>query len=55
VTAGPAMVGYTVGYGAEASLSVTSGSQTTYSIEVGDLDSDNFAANQYSYGIFTYA
>jgi hypothetical protein len=54
VTAGPAMVGYTVGYGVEASLSVTSGSQTTYSVEVGDLDGDNFAANQYSYGIFTY-
>lgn len=54
VTIGSAMGGYTVGYGAEASLSVTSGSQTTYSVEVGDLDSDNFAANQYSYGIFTY-
>lgn len=54
VTAGPAMAGYTVGYGVEASLSVTSGDQTTYSVEVGDLDGANFAANQYSYGIFTY-
>ena len=53
-TAGPAMVGYTVGYGVEASLTVTSGSQMTYSVEVGDLDGANFAANQYSYGIFTY-
>jgi hypothetical protein len=54
VTAGPAMTGYTVGYGAQASLTVTSGSQTTYSVEVGDLTSADFATNQYSYGIFTY-
>ena len=54
VTAGPAMVGFSVGYGSEASLTVTSGSQTTYSVAVGDLDGANFAANQYSYGIFTY-
>ena len=53
-TAGPGMVGFTVGYGAEASLTVTSGSQTTYSVEVGDLAGGDFAANQYSYGIFTY-
>lgn len=24
-------------------------------MEVGDLDADNFAASQFSYGIFTYA
>ena len=42
------------GHGVDASLTVTSGSQTTYSVEVGDLDGSNFAANQYSYGIFTY-
>jgi len=54
VTAGPAMVGFSVGYGTEASLTVTSGTQTTYSVEVGDLDGSNFAANQYGYGIFTY-
>ena len=54
VTAGPAMVGFSVGYGVDANLTVTSGSQTTYSVEVGDLDGSNFAANQYSYGIFTY-
>lgn len=54
VTAGPALFGYSVGYGVEASLTVTSGSQTTYSVEVGDLDAENFAANQYSYGMFTY-
>ena len=54
VTGGGGLAGYTVGYGAEASLTVTSGSQTTYSVEVGDLDGDNFAEHQYSYGIFTY-
>ena len=47
-------MGSSVGYGVDASLTVTSGSQTTYSVEVGDLDGANFAANQYSYGIFTY-
>ncbi len=54
VTAGPAMAGYTVGYGTDASLTFISGSQTTYTVAVGDLASDTFAANQYSYGIFTY-
>jgi hypothetical protein len=49
-----AMAGFSVGYGAEASLTITSGNQTSYSAEVGDLDAANFAANQYSYGIFTY-
>jgi len=54
VTAGPAVAGYTVGYGVEASLTVTSGTQTTCSVEVGDLDAEHFAANQYSYGTFAY-
>jgi hypothetical protein len=54
VTAGPALTGYSVGYGVSASLTITSGSSTSYSVTVGDLDAENFAANQYSYGMFTY-
>lgn len=54
VTAGPALAGYSVGYGVSASLTITSGSSTSYSVTVGDLDAENFADNQYSYGMFTY-
>lgn len=54
VTAGPALAGFSVGYGVSASLTVTSGSSTSYSVTVGDLDAASFADNQYSYGMFTY-
>jgi hypothetical protein len=54
VTAGPAMTGYSVGYGASASLTITSGASTSYAVTVGDLSAETFAENQYSYGIFTY-
>jgi hypothetical protein len=54
VTAGPAMAGYSVGYGVSASLTITSGSSTSYSVTVGDLSAETFADNQYSYGMFTY-
>ncbi|MBW1874967.1 MAG: hypothetical protein JRI98_06210 [Deltaproteobacteria bacterium] len=54
VTAGPAMAGYSVGYGVSASLTVTSGASTSYSVTVGDLSAETFADSQYSYGMFTY-
>ncbi|MBW2223567.1 MAG: hypothetical protein JRF54_04990 [Deltaproteobacteria bacterium] len=54
VTAGPAMVGFSVGYGVSASLTVTSGTSTSYSVTVGDLSAESFPDNQYSYGMFTY-
>ncbi|MEM6929130.1 MAG: hypothetical protein AAF602_19485, partial [Myxococcota bacterium] len=54
VTAGPAMAGFSVGYGAEASLTVTSGTSTTYSVTVGDLSAETFTDQQFSYGMFTY-
>lgn len=47
------MAGHTVGYGPEASLPVTSGMPMTYPVPVVDLSSDDFAANQYSNGVFT--
>jgi hypothetical protein len=52
--AGPAMVGFSVGYGVSASLTVTSGTSTSYSVTVGDLSAESFPDNQYSYGMFTY-
>lgn len=54
VTAGPALTGYSVGYGVSASLTITSGASTSYSVTVGDLSAEAFADNQYSYGMFTY-
>lgn len=53
-TAGVAMSGYSVGYGAEAALSITSGSKTTYTGTVGSISDSDFAANAYQWGIFTY-
>lgn len=53
-TSGVAMVGYSVGYGAEAALSITSGSQTTYTGTVGSIAAADYAANAYQWGIFTY-
>ncbi len=53
-TAGVAMAGYSVGYGAEAALSITSGSKTTYTGTVGSIAASDFAANAYQWGIFTY-
>lgn len=54
VTGGGAIAGFSVGYGAEAALSITSGSQTTYTGIVGSISSADFGANAYQWGIFTY-
>ena len=54
VTGGGAIAGFSVGYGAEAALSITSGSQTTYTGVVGRISAADFAANAYQWGIFTY-
>ena len=53
-TAGVGIAGFSVGYGAEAALSITSGSQTTYTGVVGSISAADFAANAYSWGMFTY-
>lgn len=53
-TAGVVMGGFSIGYGAEASLSMTSGSQTTYTGTVGSISAADYAANAYEWGIFTY-
>ncbi|TVR85665.1 MAG: hypothetical protein EA416_16425 [Trueperaceae bacterium] len=53
-TGGGAIAGYSVGYGAEAALTITSGSQTTYTGVVGSISAADFAEHAYSWGIFTY-
>ena len=53
-TAGVAIAGFTVGYGAEAAMTITSGSQTTYTGTVGSIAAADYAANAYEWGIFTY-
>lgn len=54
-TSGVAFAGFSVGYGVEAALSFTSGSQTTFSGTVGSISAADYASNAYSWGIFTYA
>lgn len=54
VTAGPALAGFSVGYGVNASLTFTSGTKTSYAVTVGDLSAATFAEHQYSFGMFTY-
>ena len=54
VTAGPVLAGYSVGYGVDASLTVSSGESTSYDVSVGDLSEATFSENQYSFGMFTY-
>ena len=49
------MFGYSVGFGVEASLTVTAGTLTSYVGSVGSIgDPDEFAADRYSFGMFTY-
>jgi hypothetical protein len=48
------MAGYSVGYGLAASLTVSSGESTSYTVTVSDFRAASFADNQFSYGMFTY-
>ena len=54
VTAGPALAGFSVGYGVGASLTFSSGESTSYDVSVGDLSEATFEEHQYSFGMFTY-
>ncbi len=53
-TSGVVFGGFSVGYGVEAALSVTSGAQTTFTGTVGSIAAQDYAANAYQWGIFTY-
>ena len=53
-TAAAAIAGFTVGASFEASLHWSWGTQSSYAGTVGNLSSESFADNQYSFGLFTY-
>ncbi len=53
-TGGGVVGGFSIGTSASSRLTVTSGSATIYTGRVGDIDAANFAASQYSFGLFTY-
>ena len=53
-TSGGVLAGFSVGATVEHSMTVTSGSSTTYSGTVGSIDGAHFADHYYQYGLFTY-
>jgi len=53
-TGGTVLAGTSVGVESERTWRITSGTSTTYTGVVGAIDSANFAANGYSFGLFTY-
>jgi len=53
-TAGGFVTGYGVGYGEGLSVTLSAGSETNYTGTVANLDADNFVANGYSFGLFSY-
>ena len=53
-TAGAVLAGTSVGVESERTWRITSGTSTTYTGVVGAIDSQNFSANRYSFGLFTY-
>ncbi len=53
-TAATVLGGFSVGASVQDSLTVTSGTETSYTGSIGAIGTDDFAANLYSYGLFTY-
>ena len=53
-TAGSFVTGMSIGYGEGRTISFSSGSETSYTGTVANLDAANFAANSYSFGLFSY-
>lgn len=49
-----ALAGFSVGYGEETNVTVTSGTETRYDATVGDLSAETFEEHAYAFGIFTY-
>lgn len=48
------VAGFNVGYSATASMTITSGSSTSYTGTVGSIPNSAFNANYYDFGLFTY-
>lgn len=46
--------GFNIGFGGSHNLNVSKGEATSYVGAVGSIDEENFAQNQYSFGLFTY-
>lgn len=53
-TVSAAIAGFSVGISGGVSLAWTWGTQSSYHGSVGNLSSESFAANQYSFGLFAY-
>jgi len=53
-TQGIVVIGMSVGYGEGNSITLSSGSETNYTGTVANLDAENFTANPYSFGLFSY-
>lgn len=53
-TAGGVLTGASVGYGEGRTITIGAGSETSYTGTVANLDAENFAANGYSFGLFSY-
>ena len=54
VTGGGVLAGTTVGASRQDTITITSGSETSYTGSIGGIDAANFSDNQYSFGLFTY-
>lgn len=54
MSAGPVVAGFSIGVSHESSLQIVHGSESLYSGSVANLPSESFAANYYSWGLFTY-
>ena len=53
-TAGVVVTGMSIGYGEGKTITLSSGSETSYTGTVANLDEENFTANPYSFGLFSY-
>jgi hypothetical protein len=46
--------GFTLGFGLESALSISRGTETIYQGSVGNIRSDLYPAESYSFGLFSY-
>lgn len=53
-TGGVVVTGFSIGYGEGKTITLSSGSETSYNGTVANLDEENFTANPYSFGLFSY-
>jgi hypothetical protein len=51
---GPVLLGYSIGAHGYHMLTVSKGLSTSYYGNVGSIDAEHYADNQYQFGLFTY-